>query len=222
MPGVHHLYGDVRPFRRHLHGCVPVRDADPLRLHPHPRVVACKARRLGNFPAKFSTRALDTVPGRQHRGRYHHVLRLHARGRGNVAARICGQEPEGGKRGPLPRNARLWAHDSPRLVHGRGRAPARSGGKDHRLRLDGCGRPGIGDRNSPGGAYGVSIGRHFVCYHVHSRQLSDRLRADLRPRYLQDLQAWHFGEKRASAHACVRGRAAAGRADHCALYQKRV
>ena len=49
------------------------------------------------------------------------------------------------KGGPLPRNARLWAHDSARLVHGCGRAPARSGGKNHRLRLDGCGRPGIGD-----------------------------------------------------------------------------
>ena len=181
---VHHLHGNVGSVRRYLHGRIPVRDADSVCLYSHSRLVSCQARRHGHVFAESRTRAVDAVSGRRHCGRYHYVFRLYAGRRGNVAARICREEPEGGKRRLVPRNVRLWTDDSSGVVHGRGRASARSGGKDCRLRLDRRSGSGAGNRNSAGGTHGSGAGRHFVRHHVDGGQLPDCLRADLRPRYL--------------------------------------
>lgn len=65
---------------------------------------------------------------------YHHLLCVHARRRGDVAARLCGEKPEGGKERAVSRDRGIRAYDPSRVVHGRCRAPAHRRGKDRHVR----------------------------------------------------------------------------------------
>ena len=118
-----------------------------------------------------------------HRG-YHHLLCVHARGRGDVAARLCGEKPEGGKRTgcfsePWHMGLRSLSCGSWALSHTSSSARKRSPCTEpptpsfRRLPLDpACRSHGACSRWDP------------LRHHVHGGQLSDRVGAKLRARCL--------------------------------------
>ncbi len=182
---VHHLHGNVGSVRRHLHGRIPVRDADSVCLYSHSRLVSRQARRHGDFSQNLAPELSTPYLDGGIVGDIITYFVFTLAGAEMWQRAFAAKSQKAAKKEGLFLGTFVYGLTIPLVwfmgVVAHQLVPAE---KDHRLRLDRRGGSGAGNRNSSGGTHGSGAGGHFVRHHVDGGQLSDRLRADLRPRYL--------------------------------------